>query len=156
MAIICPTITANEPHEYREQMERISGLSENIHIDVMDGVFTKTKSPTIEQLWWPHEVTADIHVMYMRPMEWVSQLVKLQPKMVIIHFETDVDHMHFAAEMHKEGINAGLAILQETSISDIRNVIDSFDQILIFSGNLGFHGGTSDLNLLSKATQIRK
>jgi len=156
MAIICPTVTAYEPHQYREQMEQIDAFAERVHIDLMDGDFAPTKSPALSQIWWPHHILADIHLMYRRPMDYLELLIKLQPKLVVIHFEAEVDHMHFAAELHKAGIDAGLALLQTTTVEDASRVMDSFDQVLIFSGDLGHHGGKADMGLLNKVSEVSK
>lgn len=156
MAVICPTVTAFEPHEYRAQMERAKGLSERIHIDLMDGVFTKTKSPGLEQVWWPEHVSADIHLMFQKPMDYLDALIRLKPNLVIIHNEVDVHHMHFAATLHKEGIKVGLAVLHDTPIDYAFQIMHSFDHILIFSGHLGEHGGVADLGLLDKVYKVRQ
>lgn len=156
MAIICPTITAFDSHEYREQMERVAPFAKRIHIDLMDGDFAPTKSPGLEQVWWSNGLTADIHLMYRRPMESLEQLVKLRPNMVIIHAEADVHHMHFAGELHKTGIKAGLAILHDTPVEKIYDIIHSFDQVLIFSGKLGYHGGEADMELFHKVRKVRE
>lgn len=156
MASICPTVTASEPHAYRAQMERIAPFSKRIHIDLMDGQFAPAVSPTVEQVWWPEGIVADIHLMYQRPMECLQQLVKLRPHMVIIHNEAHVHHMHFAALMHREGIKTGLALLQDTPVEYAYQIMHSFDQVLVFSGDLGHHGGTADLGLLDKVKQIRE
>ncbi len=156
MAVICPTITAFDPHEYREQMERIAPFAERIHIDLMDGDFAPSKSPPLEQIWWPEHLMADIHLMYRRPMEHLDMLIKLKPHMVVIHNEAEVSHAHFAAELHKHDIKTGLAILQDTPAEDIFQVMHSFDHVLIFSGHLGYHGGKTDLSLLDKVKKVRK
>lgn len=156
MAIICPTVTAFDTHAYREQMERIAPFATRVHIDLMDGQFAPTQSPRLDQIWWPHTVQADIHLMYQRPMDYAEQLVKLNPRMVIIPFEADVDHMHFAALMHKDNILAGLAVLQKTSIEAAYDIMHSFDEVLVFSGSLGRHGGVSDLSLLDKVKKIKE
>lgn len=147
---ICPTVTAFEPHEYRAQMEYAAGLSNRVHIDLMDGEFAPSVSPNLDQIWWPHNVQADIHLMYQRPMEYMDKLISLKPHMVIVHNEAELHHMHFAAELHKHDIKTGLAILQDTPIEWAAQIMHSFDQVLIFSGNLGFHGGNADLGLLDK------
>lgn len=156
MAVICPTVTAFEPHEYREQMERVAGFADRIHIDLMDGEFAPSFSPDLLQIWWPHNIYADIHLMYQRPMDHLQQLLKLKPHMVIVHNEADLHHMHFAAELHRHDIKTGLAILQETPIEWAEQIMHSFDQILIFSGNLGYHGGEANMDMLSKVAYVRK
>ncbi len=156
MAVIAPTVTAFEPHEYREQMERAAKFAERIHIDLMDGEFAPTRSPDLLQVWWPHNVHADIHLMFKRPMDHLQQLIKLKPHMVIIHNEADVHHMHFAAELHKEDIKVGLAILQDTPIEWAYQIMHSFDHVLVFSGSLGHHGGEADVSLLDKVRKIHE
>lgn len=155
MPVVCPTVTAYDPHEFRQQMERLAPFAKRIHIDMMDGDFAPTVSPSLEQIWWPHAVKADIHLMYRRPMDHLRQLKKLRPHMVIVHNEADVHHMHFAGELHKEGILAGLAVLQDTPIEHAYQIMHSFDMILVFSGQLGFHGGKADLELLDKVKKIK-
>jgi ribulose-phosphate 3-epimerase len=156
MATICPTITAFEPHEYREQMERVTPFAKRVHIDLMDGDFAPTRSPDLKQIWWPADVTADVHLMYRKPMEHLEQLVKLKPNLVIIHNEANVHHMHFAAELHQHDIKVGLAILHDTPIEYAFQVMHSFDHVLIFSGKLGYHGGQADLGCLDKVHKVRQ
>lgn len=154
-ATICPTITAYEPHEYREQMDRVSGFATRIHIDLMDGEFAPTRSPGLDQVWWPEHLLADIHLMYKRPMEHIEQLIKLHPHMVVVHNEAELHHMHFAAELHKHDIKVGLALLADTPLEQSEQIMHSFDHALIFSGHLGYHGGTADLGLLDKVKAVK-
>jgi len=156
MALICPTVTASDLHEYRAQIERIVPFAERIHIDLMDGKFAPTKSPELDHIWLPSEVASDIHLMYENPMEYLEQLISLRPNMVVVHNEARVHHMHFAAELHKAGIKAGLAILQDTPVEHAYQIMHSFDHVLIFSGNLGHHGGSADLALLDKIKKVRE
>lgn len=156
MSIICPTVLAQNPEEYASQMRRIARFSERIQIDLMDGEFATPKSVGLDDVWWPHGVVADIHVMYQDPFKSLEQLVHLKPNMVIVHVETMIHHMHFAAELHKEGIKAGLAILPETPVANIEQILHSFDHLLIFSGNLGHFGGEADLSLAEKAAEAKE
>jgi ribulose-phosphate 3-epimerase len=155
MAVICPTVTAYDPVEYRKQMARITPFAERIHIDLMDGNFAPTKSPELDRIWLPAGKISDIHLMYSQPADFLLQLIKLKPNLVIIHNEAHVHHMHFAAELHKAGIKAGLALLQDTPVEYAEQIMHSFDHILIFSGNLGHHGGEANLELLEKVKQVR-
>lgn len=155
MASICPTVTAYDPHEYRIQLERLLPFAERIHIDLMDGEFAPTKSPDLSHVWWPPELTADIHLMYQKPMDYIDQLIALKPHMVVIHNEADVHHMEFAARLHRHDIQAGLALLADTPVEYAYQIMHSFDQVLVFSGKLGYHGGETDLSLLDKVREVR-
>jgi ribulose-phosphate 3-epimerase len=153
---ICPTITAYDQHQYREQMERLKPFAKRIHIDLMDGQFAPTKSPGLETVWWLDSIIADIHLMYQKPMDELAELVRLKPSLVIIHAEAEVDHQEFTKALHEHGIKAGLAILSDTPVSVVQERLAVYDHALVFSGNLGHHGGQVDLGLTSKVSQIRE
>jgi ribulose-phosphate 3-epimerase len=153
---VCPTVLASDLNTYAEQIKRIVGFASRIQVDLMDGVFASPKSVDLKDVWWPPGMITDIHLMYERPMEHLNDLTLLRPHMVIIHAEAEVDHMLMAAELHKEGIEAGISVLPETRISDIENVLNSFDHLLIFSGELGKFGGKADLDLLQKVNEARE
>jgi ribulose-phosphate 3-epimerase len=156
MTTICPTITAYDPHEYRRQMEAVQPFAKRIHIDLMDGRFAPTQSPSLKHVWWPDETIADIHLMYQNPLGQLPLLIKLRPSLVIIHAESEVDHAHFAMSLHKVGIRAGLALLPHTEVGGVKSIVKSFDHVLIFSGNLGHHGGHAQLGLLEKVPEIKR
>lgn len=154
--IIVPTITAFSEDQYAVQVRRLAPFAKRVHLDLMDGEFAPTISPTLDKIWWPHQFeTVDIHLMYQRPMDHLEQLVLLRPHMVIIHVEAMFHHMHFAAELHKEGINVGLSILADTPVANIEQIINSFDHLLIFSGNLGHFGGQVNPELISKIAEAK-
>lgn len=154
--IIVPTITAFSESEYNNQVKQLAPFAQRVHIDLMDGEFAPTVSPKLDTIWWPHQFEmVDIHLMYQRPMDYIEQLILLKPHMVIVHVEATVHHMHFAAELHKEGINVGLSILADTPIENVEQIINSFDHLLIFSGNLGHFGGKVNTELFSKITQAK-
>ncbi len=158
MAIIAPTITAYDEATYKEQMKLVARFAERVHIDLMDGEFAPTTSPPLDRIWWPHHLIVDLHLMYQRPMEHLDTILHMKPHphMVIVHNEAEAHHMHLAAELHKEGIKTGLAVLQDTPIEWSEQIMHSFDHVLIFSGDLGHHGGEADLRLLEKAVFLHK
>lgn len=156
MAVICPTVTAYDPHEYRSQMEQIEPFAQRIHVDLMDGVFTPKASPDLDHIWWSENIKADVHLMYTEPRLALDQLIKMKPNLIVIHFEADVNHKEFADHLHENGIKAGLAILQTTTVDEVDDLLKVFDQALVFSGHLGFHGGEFDAAQLNKITQIKQ
>jgi len=154
-AVICPTVTAYSVGEFREQMERLEGFVQRVHLDFMDGVLAPTKSPPIEQAWWPLGVVADLHIMFQKPLEELETVISLNPDMVIIHAEAD-DAAKFFEELEGLGIKRGLALLQQTQPQDCAELIKMADHVLIFSGNLGHFGGTVDLGLLDKVKELKQ
>lgn len=156
MAIVCPTVTAFDTHQYRAQMELLEPFAKRIHIDLMDGIFAPTVSPPLETVWWPDHILADIHVMYQTPGPYTDQLIKLKPHLVVIQYEAEADHKDFAARLQAAGIKAGLGLLQDTTVDEAAPLLEHFDHVMIFSGNLGHHGSTADLGLLDKVHAVRE
>ncbi len=157
MSVIAPTITAENAHQYREQMERVQGFAKRIHVDLMDGIFTPNTGVDIAQVWLPDDIICDIHLMYQKPQEAIETLIKLNPHAVVVPAESDCDFMEFSQTLHQAGIKCGVALLAKTPVEQVEEVIKMADQVLIFSGNLGYQGGSvADLSLLSKIEEIKK
>jgi ribulose-phosphate 3-epimerase len=156
MAKICPSVTATNPHDYREQIERVAPFANRLHLDFMDGHFAPTQSPPIESAWWPDAIQADIHVMYQNPHQHIAQIIHLNPHLVIVHAEADGNFVGFADTMHQAGIKVGVALLPGTSVAVVKPAIEQIDHVLIFSGTLGHFGGHADMQLLKKAAEVRR
>ena len=157
MPIIVPTITAENSHVYREQIERVEGFAQRIHIDLMDGVFTPNKSISVEAAWWPKGTQADIHLMHQLPDESLEKLIKLKPSLVIVPAESDCDFEEFSRELNNAGIDCGIAVMPDTNVDSIIDDLPFAQQVLIFSGNLGHQGGSiANLDLLSKVQEIEE
>ncbi|MDQ3094083.1 MAG: hypothetical protein M3Q70_02815 [bacterium] len=158
MSVICPTVTAYDLHEYRAQIEAVEKFAKQIHIDLMDGVLAPTLSPSLDEIWLPDNLVSDIHLMYQDIMNVIDRLVELKPNMVIVHAETHQqnDLPLFATKMREAGIKTGLALLPQTTVDEISYLLPHFQQVLVFSGNLGHHGGVANLELLSKITELKK
>ena len=154
--VICPTVTASEPHEYRAQMERIAPFAERIHIDLADGVFTDNKLIDLKHLWWPVGIKADLHMMYETILPFIDQIISHHPHMVIVQAESVGNFYEIARKLNKHGIQVGVAMLQHTKVEKIKTAIKDINHVLIFSGDLGHFGGKADLKMLEKVKQIKK
>jgi ribulose-phosphate 3-epimerase len=153
MAVICPTITAADERDYASQIDKVKNFAHRIHIDLMDGELAPSRSVDISKVTLPEGLLCDVHVMFSRPMDIIDDLIRLNPYMVIIHQEADVDHTRFARFLHEHHIKAGLALLQETSVQSAQSLIAYFDQVLIFGGKFGYQGGQADLGLIDKVKE---
>jgi ribulose-phosphate 3-epimerase len=156
MAIICPTVLAREPHEYREQLERIQSFAQRIQVDLSDGDFAPTKTIGLQQLWWNDSDKIDIHLMYRNPAEHLLELVRLNPHMVIVHAEAKGNFFEIAQELHDHDIKAGVALLKDTPVDKLKAALEIIDHVLIFAGELGSFGGTADISLLDKVKYAKQ
>jgi ribulose-phosphate 3-epimerase len=156
MVSIAPTVTADNNDDYRTQIELISRIATRVHIDLSDGIFAQRKLVGLDDVWWPAGVRADLHMMYQKPFDHIETYLALGPQMVIVHAEAEGDFMAFANKMHKHGIEVGVALLPDSGVTAISQALPYIDHVLVFSGNLGYQGGsTANLNLLKKVRDLR-
>ncbi len=156
MATICPTITAYNLEEYNQQLKNIQGFSKRIHIDLADGDFAPSQTVNPIEIHWPDELLADIHVMHQKPEAHLETLIGMNPNLVVVHPEAKGNIRSVIDELNKFRIKVGIALLQDTKVSEIADMIENVSHVLIFSGNLGYQGGSKvDFALLEKVGQIK-
>ncbi len=155
MTVITPAITEETLEAYKTQVERLHEFTTRAHIDTSDGEFAPTFLVSASQLWWPHEWTVDIHAMVARPSEHVATLINLKPNMIIFHAETTENVIPTMQQVKQMGIKAGLALLKTTVPATVADAIKEADHVLLFTGNLGYHGGEASMMQLEKARLIR-
>lgn len=155
MSAICPTITATNASEYREQMARVVPFAERIHLDFADGILAPNRLINPIQAYWPEDKIIDIHLMYQKPNEHLETIISLKPQLAIIHAEAEGDLMGMLRQLRAVGIKTGVALLPQTLPKNCVELLQEADHALIFGGNLGFQGGEADLSMLTKATKIR-
>jgi len=157
MSIICPSVTptTTSVDEYRQMLEKVTAFAPRVQIDLMDGEFASPQTISVADIWWPESVSADIHLMYEHPVDFMEPILSLRPNLVIIHAEAEGELEQFMQHLRSNGIKTGVALLQETSVASVAELLKLADHALIFSGTLGSYGGTADLALLSKVEEIR-
>ncbi len=154
---IFPTITTDNAHEYRQQMEMISSYADGVHIDFSDNVFAPTKMLPPMESWRIEGVETHAHVMCQKPMLVIQDLVNLAPDIVILHVESDAVAGAINI-INDNSIGVGLAILPDTKIErlleiDVKKYVK---HILVFGGHLGYQGGNADLSQLEKVKVIKR
>lgn len=157
MSVICPTITATNREEYHAQMEKVANFAHSLHIDLTDGKFAPSKTVAPADAWWPVGVRADFHIMYQNPLPVVREILKHQPNLIIVHAEADGNFEEFANFCHNHSVKVGVALLAKTPASSIIDGLELIDHVLVFSGNLGYQGGSqADLKLLTKVQELKQ
>src|SRR5437016_4535412 len=107
MATICPAVLAKDTHDYREQMERVTTFAERVQIDLTDGQFANAKTVSLEHIWWPDDVKADLHLMYKQPTDFLTEAIRLKPHLVIVHAEANGDFEKISHQLRAAHIKAG-------------------------------------------------
>lgn len=160
MAEISPAVLAESTEAYRHDLERAASLSDRIQIDLADGKFASNKTINLAQVYWPEHVRADLHIMHQNPLEHLPTLVAMGPDLVIFHAESEGinrDSLDDArVQLETAGTRIGLALLPQTSVEDVSDLLTYMDHVLIFTGELGHYGGELQTECLEKITAAKK
>ncbi len=152
---IFPTITTNNVHEYRQQMETIYKYASGVHLDFSDGVFAPTRLLPIDRAWRIDGFRTHVHLMQQKPIESVDDIITLLPDLVILHAESD-NVLEALIKIRVARIRCGIALLPETDVDYLASLKADklFDHILVFAGNLGYQGAESDLEQVKKVKRL--
>lgn len=156
MAVITPTITTDDPHVFRDDLDRIATFSEGVHIDFADGILAPVSLLPVDKAWRHDDLITHVHIMYQQPLEVIDEIQALEADLVILHAESD-DVKEALETLSEQGIRTGIALLPETSVADLADLrIDNlFDHILVFAGHLGYQGGKADMSQVHKVEELR-
>lgn len=156
MSQIVPTIMAETVDQLRAESEKVGQFARRVHIDLSDGEFAPTFLLSENQLFWPEGWEVDIHAMVARPSEHLGKLLQLKPSLVVLHAEAQEDILPHLESLKQAGIKAGVALLKTTVPSTVKNLILAADHVMIFSGELGKHGGVASMMQLEKIRLVKQ
>jgi ribulose-phosphate 3-epimerase len=134
-------LTDNKYH--LEQMVRIAaGWASWIQFDIMDGAFVPSRSISVDDIASVRPVFAwEVHLMVDKPRDYIESCRRAGARRVIFHFEAVKDPLPEIDFIHHLGMEAGLAINPDTSISVIDDVLaDAIDLLLFMSVYPGYYG----------------
>ncbi len=115
-----------------------------LHIDVMDGhfVFNITIGPdVVKSIKKSTKLPLDVHLMVEHPEFFIDHFVDAGANWVSFHTEACA-HLHRTIHLAKSkvGIKVGVAINPATALTNLVNVINYVDFVLVMSVNPGFGG----------------
>ncbi len=155
MASVAPTINATTPEDYARRIDNVKPFATRLHIDVGDGVFTEVKTIGLSQVYDIDGVPFDLHLMMTHPESQIEDIISLQPRLVITHFEAPFDHEAFFKTLREMDIQVGLAVNVETTIEQVRDMLPTVHHLLVFTGRLGHNGGEFRADCLEKIAQAK-
>lgn len=156
MSEIIPAILAETPEMYQHQINNVQAFATRLHIDFTDGRFAQNQTILPRDIWWSEGIEADIHAMVQNPEEYLAELIRLKPRMILFHAESEGNLPSIFVTLQQYNIKAGLVLLRKTVPANVANLIEMVDHVMIFAGELGSYGGKAHMMQLEKVRLIKK
>jgi ribulose-phosphate 3-epimerase len=158
--LVAPSILAADFARLDREVKMINeSQADWIHVDVMDGVFVPNISmgiPVVEAIRRHAKKPLDVHLMIVRPENFVEAFHKAGASLISVHIEA-CHHLHRNIQQIKSmGCKAGVAVNPHTPVMDLENVIADIDLICLMSVNPGFGGQKFIENTYAKVKQLKK
>ena len=154
---ILPAILTNDPVELEKLVRQAESFTDTAQFDIMDGQFVPSHSVSCEdisrlktKLHW------EAHLMVRRPEDCLEDFKKAGAEKIVFHYEATPTPEKTIQAIRKLGLQAGLAINPETSISSIESLVKQVDSVLFLSVHPGFYGAKFIPEVLDKIIEFRK
>lgn len=156
--LITPSILACDLTHLQDEVDTVEAYADWLQVDVMDGYFVPNLSfgaPVIRNL--TTKLPLDIHLMVENPEDRLEEFLALHVKNITFHAEvTDRETRRaLMASIRDGGATAGIALNPETPVSDIGDVLDEIDLVLVMSVRPGFSGQEFLHEVLGKVQELR-
>lgn len=143
MVQIAPSMLAADFLHLEKDVQTVNAHADLFHLDVMDGVFVPNISfgfPVIEAIARIAEKPLDVHLMIVRPENYVERFAKVGAEMISFHLNATENPAAVLAQIRSYGVKAGLVINPDLPVESLFPYLKDTDFILLMSVFAGFGG----------------
>ena len=163
MIKISPSILSADFAYLARDIQAIS-TADDVHVDVMDGLFVPNISigiPVVKCIRPVTDLPLDVHLMIQEPVRYVDQFCDAGADIVTCHVEADTQENILAAietidAIKAQGCKVGMTIKPGTPVEELGYYLDQLDLVLVMSVEPGFGGQKFMADMMPKVQEIRR
>jgi ribulose-phosphate 3-epimerase len=155
---ITPSILNADFTHLDQEIARIAGVSDLLHLDVMDNVFVPNFTFDFDQaaaIIGSSPIPVDSHLMIADVDRLAPAYAHAGSASVTIHAEASSSVPATLRAIRAEGSRAGLAVKPGTSIEEYADCVDEVDMFLIMTVEPGFGGQKFMSAMMDKVSRTR-
>ncbi|CAH0999350.1 Ribulose-phosphate 3-epimerase [Neolewinella maritima] len=155
---VAPSLLAADFRHLDKAIELVNTSDADwFHLDVMDGRFVPNISFgqfIVEQIAERAEKYVDVHLMIEDPGRYIESFARAGASGITVHAEA-CPHLHRVIQQIREaGVKAGVALNPHTPVSQLENVIEELDVVVVMTVNPGFGGQKFIYQSIPKIRQL--
>ena len=156
---ITPSILNADFSQLDQEILKISGVSDLIHLDVMDDVFVPNFTFDFEaasKIIANSPIGVDAHLMVADVDQIAVQYAEIGCASVTVHAEATTNISQTLKNIRAAGSRSSLGIKPNTDISQYESFVDDVDMFLIMTVEPGFGGQKFMVNMMEKVRRTKK
>ena len=156
---ITPSILNADFDDLDQEIGKIAGVSDLIHLDIMDNIFVPNFTFDFESastIIKGCPIGVDAHLMVANVDEIAPKYAQAGCASVTIHAEASENIAQTLRTIRSEGSRSGLAIKPNSSIEEYERFSDLVDMFLIMTVEPGFGGQKFMSEMMDKVRATRK
>ena len=158
--LVAPSLLAADFGNLEREMEWFNrSNADQLHLDVMDGVFVPNISfgfPVLAHVARLCKKPLDVHLMIVEPQKFINEVARLGAHYMNIHYEAVTHHHRVLQQIREAGMKPAITLCPSTPVSVLEDIITDVDMVLLMSVNPGFGGQKFIPQTLDKVRKLRQ
>jgi ribulose-phosphate 3-epimerase len=155
---IAPSILSADFSCLADDIAKVAGEADLLHVDVMDGHFVPNLTigpPVVKSLRPKTDLFLDCHLMVTNPEVLLEDFAAAGANSCTVHVELG-DPTPLIKTLRDLGLRVGLSLNPDTSLADVVPHLEAIDLLLFMSVFPGFGGQAFIPSVLDKLAEARK
>ncbi|MAW39501.1 MAG: ribulose-phosphate 3-epimerase [Kiritimatiellaceae bacterium] len=157
---IMPSILAADFGDLRAECHRlVEAGADQLHIDVMDGVFVPNLSFGAQAVKVAvGAIPLNVHLMMINPGPYLDDFAKAGADTISIHVESNCDAVEALRNIRALGARAGITLNPKTPVEQVFDIVEAglADEVLVMSVEPGFGGQAYMAEVEEKLLVLRR